>query len=210
MYEHKCRDKEEADQNVNRNTNTGNAKQIEKVVVSAAKGQHDELWASLPAAASCLSPRSSKWRPYRRSRTLTKQVPHLPQSQQPSAPWKRANSSEGASDGSVTETFVVWAFLTSGFTAALCFPGRHVLPAERQHAGQSSGGLDKGARQHLWGKDCFGKSKDKEAGRHVERSFPSLQGVWKLCEGAHRLPEERRVDAPQPSVPAVCDRRWGG
>lgn len=42
MYEHKCRDKEEADQNVNRNTNTGNAKQIEKVV-SAAKGQLDEL-----------------------------------------------------------------------------------------------------------------------------------------------------------------------
>ncbi|CAF97184.1 unnamed protein product, partial [Tetraodon nigroviridis] len=31
MYEHKCRDKEEADQNVNRNTNTGNAKQMEKV-----------------------------------------------------------------------------------------------------------------------------------------------------------------------------------
>lgn len=31
MYEHKCRDKEEADQNVNRNANTSNAKQIDKV-----------------------------------------------------------------------------------------------------------------------------------------------------------------------------------
>uniref|UniRef100_A0A674P8T1 Proline-serine-threonine phosphatase interacting protein 2 n=1 Tax=Takifugu rubripes TaxID=31033 RepID=A0A674P8T1_TAKRU len=31
MYEHKCRDKEEADQNVNRNANTSNSKQIDKV-----------------------------------------------------------------------------------------------------------------------------------------------------------------------------------
>lgn len=31
IYEHKCRDKEEADQNVNRNANTSTAKQIDKV-----------------------------------------------------------------------------------------------------------------------------------------------------------------------------------
>lgn len=30
-YEQKCRDKEEADQNVNRNTNTNNTKHMEKV-----------------------------------------------------------------------------------------------------------------------------------------------------------------------------------
>lgn len=30
-YEQKCRDKEEADQNLNRNTNTNNTKQLEKV-----------------------------------------------------------------------------------------------------------------------------------------------------------------------------------
>lgn len=42
MYEHKCRDKEEADQNVNRNTNTSNPKQMEKVK-SASRGQHQEL-----------------------------------------------------------------------------------------------------------------------------------------------------------------------
>ncbi|XP_056875555.1 proline-serine-threonine phosphatase-interacting protein 2 isoform X4 [Takifugu flavidus] len=37
MYEHKCRDKEEADQNVNRNANTSNSKQIDKVFENLAK-----------------------------------------------------------------------------------------------------------------------------------------------------------------------------
>lgn len=31
MYEQKCREKEEADQNVNRNTSSNNAKHVEKV-----------------------------------------------------------------------------------------------------------------------------------------------------------------------------------
>ncbi|XP_029693272.1 proline-serine-threonine phosphatase-interacting protein 2 isoform X3 [Takifugu rubripes] len=35
MYEHKCRDKEEADQNVNRNANTSNSKQIDKLCTKA-------------------------------------------------------------------------------------------------------------------------------------------------------------------------------
>uniref|UniRef100_H3CQ24 Proline-serine-threonine phosphatase interacting protein 2 n=1 Tax=Tetraodon nigroviridis TaxID=99883 RepID=H3CQ24_TETNG len=41
MYEHKCRDKEEADQNVNRNTNTGNAKQMEKLHTKALQAKQN-------------------------------------------------------------------------------------------------------------------------------------------------------------------------
>lgn len=118
-YEHKCRDKEEADQNVNRNTNTGNTKQIEKVE-SDAEGQRDELCASLPAAPSCLSPCSSTPRPCRRSRMLTKQVLHLPQFQQPSAQWKceqLQKLEKGCVSGGDTKTILMWALPT--FCASL-------------------------------------------------------------------------------------------
>lgn len=40
-YEQKCRDKEEADQNVNRNTNTNNTKQIEKLYTKAQQAKQN-------------------------------------------------------------------------------------------------------------------------------------------------------------------------
>ncbi|XP_074546803.1 proline-serine-threonine phosphatase-interacting protein 2 [Halichoeres trimaculatus] len=40
-YEHKCRDKEEADQNVNRNTNTNNTKHIEKLYTKAQQAKQN-------------------------------------------------------------------------------------------------------------------------------------------------------------------------
>lgn len=169
MYEHKCRDKEEADQNVNRNTNTGNAKQIEKVA-SAAIGQHDALGASLPAAPSSLSPRSSTPRPCKRSRPLTKQVPHLPQSPQAPAPCKSVNGSESARMGFRRCCWCHWHQNHSGVSVphrlaltrrSMSVRCRPNLPAEREHAGQSSRGLDQGAREHLWRKDCFSESKDR-------------------------------------------------
>lgn len=106
MYEHKCRDKEEADQNVNRNTNTGNTKQIEKVQ-SDSKGQRDELRASLSAAPSSLSPCSFTRRLYKRSRMLRKQVPHWSQLQQ------RQDAFSGVdADSRDTKTILMWALPT--------------------------------------------------------------------------------------------------
>lgn len=252
MYEHKCRDKEEADQNVNRNANTSNSKQIDKVEwKSATKDQRDdELWASFPAAPSCLPPFSCAARPYRRGRTRRKQVlcflcslallfifgrlclcmrvncnsaycNENVTSCKKKKKWECVSEvhcwrqwHENHTDISLNRTL---AFMHAIFI-------RCAWPADRSYQ-QNINTLAKARedwiREHVSscevGKGSNGSKKKRNMKKWGDYPPPTtttttlyFKGVWKLGEGAHRLPEERRVDTPQPALPAVCDQRRGG
>lgn len=198
MYEHKCRDKEEADQNVNRNANTSNSKQIDKVEwKSATKDQRDdELWASFPAAPSCLPPFSCAARPYRRGRTRRMQVlcflcslallfifGRLCLCMRVNCNSAYCNENVASCKKKVRMCFrsslltaVTWkpywhkpeahAGLHARYIYTLCLTGRQIIPAEHQHPGQSSRGLDQGTCELVWGRKGFKWKQEKK--KHEE------------------------------------------
>lgn len=137
MYEHKCRDKEEADQNVNRNTNTGNAKQMEKVE-SDPKGQRRELWAS-PLVCLPLQLHTKALQAKQNAEEAGTAFTGIPTAVSAMRAQTAAKS--------------VRALLMSPTFCTLRFSGRHVLPAECENAGQGSRRLDRGTREGVRGKD---------------------------------------------------------
>lgn len=181
MYEHKCRDKEEADQNVNRNANTSNSKQIDKVEQSPALKMSAMMSSEphflLPPRVCHLSVVHQG--PTGEAECGGSRYPFIfgclclcmwiataliAMKMWPVAKKKKVRMCFR----SWLLTAVIWKPSLSRTLAfmqrciyMLRLTGRQIIPAEHKHPGQSSRGLDQGACELMWGREGSNRSNKK-------------------------------------------------